>query len=522
MKQHIIQFTRFILLLLVVNGCNEDLGNYDYDYDKAPELIIDTIGHRADLLVAWNIGDTIRISLNVTYPGREQYLVYRWFLIDYPYSTVTEGNAQVWPAPDTISRERDLFYVVDLKPGRWVTVCFMAKDTVNNVTGFYTYSYKNIPELGARNGLYCLQEKDGRVDIDVIGSSRALVFSNYHEVDYYSSLHPNEPLTGAPRVFNYSSAGGYFYIFTDDVGLRVNPSSMTIMERWEEMFYRVPDAYAPSAVVGLNNCDFLVNDGKLHVHYIQTGSARKFSIPVPGNYSLSPYLATQTIASWGAVAGAINAYQVVHDKNASAFRPFFNKGTSLGQFAESDPDAVFDVNNIEGEIVYINTVNSGETMIITRRDDGYHMNVACFYNVIDNGILARSTRPLTGCTGIENASCFASGLAGPALFYGTGNSVYSYSYTTGQTVSRLLWQGDAGDEVTALSLLNTGGFPTSGRILWIAVWNEAAKAGRLVEFEINPVSGEAEALYAPMFSGIPDNPVYHEGLGKILFMTQKI
>ncbi|MDR0544659.1 MAG: hypothetical protein LBG30_04865 [Odoribacteraceae bacterium] len=516
--KHIHHLLAYVLILAC--ACTKDLGNYDYDYDKAPKLIIDTIGvDRTSLWSVWNIGDTVRFAPNVTYPGREGNLVYRWFIMDYPYRTVAEGNAQVWPKPDTISRERALEYVVDLAPGRWVSLGFMAKDTVNGVAEFLVYSYKAIPNAGALSGLYCLQEKDGRLDIDVIGSSRALIFSNFHEVDYYSSLHPGDPLEGEPLLFNYSSAGGYFYIFTSAAGLRVHPSSMAIMERWGDMFYQTPAAYAPQAVVGVNRCDFLVNDGKLHVHYIQTTGERKFSVPIPGNYSLAPYLATSTIASWGAVAGAINAYQILYDNNTRAFRPFFNKGVSLGQFSETIPEALFDVNNIDGEIIYANTVNSGETMIIARRDDGYHMQVACFYNVVDNGNLARYTKSLAGCAGIEQATCFASGLAGPALFYGSGNAVYSYSYTTGQTTSKLLWQGETGDQISALQLIGTGGFPTGGRILWIAVWNEAARSGRLVEFEINPVSGEAEALYAPMFSGIPDNPVYHEGLGKIHFMT---
>jgi hypothetical protein len=294
---------------------------------------------------------------------------------------------------------------------------------------------------------------------------------------------------------------------------------MTIMERWDEMFYQPPATYAPRAVVRANNCDFLVNDGKMHVHYVQTTGERKFSVPIPGDYHLAPFLATQTIASWGAVAGAINAYQVLFDERVNAFRPFFNRGTSLGRFAESVPEAIFDVNAIEGEIIYSNTVNNGETMTIVRRDDGLHMLVSCFYNVIDDGNLARQERSLAGCTDLESATCHASGLAGSALFYGAGNSVYSYSYSTGQTTSDLLWQGDPGEEVTALCLLGTGGFPTSGRILWIAAWNEATRTGRLVEFEINPVSGLAEAMYAPMYSGIPDNPYYHEGTGKIHSMV---
>jgi hypothetical protein len=522
MKTRLFNSTLFLLLFVLVTGCNKDLGNYNYDYDKAPLLTIDTIGiDRTDLFVAWTIGDTVHVTPNVTYNRNMDNLVYRWFVIDYPYQTVTEGNAQVWPPADTICRTLSLDYVINLKPGKRYILYFMARDTVSNFTTFFSMrNYITIPEAGIRNGIYCLQEKEGRVDIDVIGSSRALVFSNYHDVDYWSSLHPGEPLEGEARLINYSSSGGYFYIFTGEQGLRVNPSSMTIMERWEEMFYDAP-AYNPQAVVGINNCDFLINDGKLHVHYIQSYGERKFSIPIPGQYDLAPTLATQTIASWGAVAGAIGAYQVVYDKSSGSFRPFFNKGISLGQFSETVPEAVFDVNRMEGELVYANTVNSGETMAIMKRDDGYFMHVACFHNVVDNGNLARRLLPLDGLEGLASATCFASGLAGPALFYGSGKNVYSYSYTTGQTASHLLWEGDAGDEVTALCLLGTGGFPTSGRILWIAVWNEASRAGRLVEFEINPVSGVAEAMYAPMFSGIPDNPVYHEGLGKVRFMAQK-
>ncbi|MDR1273593.1 MAG: hypothetical protein LBK12_03490 [Odoribacteraceae bacterium] len=507
-------------LFLLVNGCNEDLGNYDYDYNKAPKLIIDTTGiNKIDVWRDWNIGDTVHIAPNVTYPGKEDNLVYRWFIIDDPYNPVTVGNAEVWPPADTIGRSLALEYIVDIAAGRRFRLFFTATDTVNGGAAFFDFGIKRIPEVGTISGVYCLQEKDGRVDIDVIGSMRALVLGgDHHEVDYYSSLHPGDPLTGMPRVFEYSTTGNYFYIFTDDVGLRVSPTNMTIMERWEDMFYSAP-AYKPQAVVGLNNCDFLINDGKLHVHYIQSYGERKFSVPIPGDYNLAPFLAQETVASWGANPDAISAYQVVYDKTTSAFRSFFNRGVSLGHFSETVTGALFDVNHMEGEIVYANTVNNGETLIISRHDDGYYMHVACFSNVVDNGNLARHVRPLAGCVGIENATCFASSLVGPALFYGSGGNVYSYSYTTGQTGSHLLWEGDPGDEVTALCILGPVGAPTMGRMLWIAVWNEARHEGRLVEFEVNEVSGEAEAFWAPMFSGIDDNPIYHEGMGKVLFMT---
>lgn len=523
--KRIIQYA-FLFLALVALGvaCNEDLGNYDYDFENVPEIKIDTAGvdRTGGIFGNWALGDTVNYTPTVTYPGRENRLVYRWFVIDWPYNAVVDGNSSSWPKADTISRTQDLNYIVGLTPGKNYQLWFMAQDSVNGNAAYMVLLYNfGIPEAGSRSGVYCLQQKEGRWDMDVIGSNRALVFSNFHEVNYYSTLHPNEPIQGAPRLFTYSSVSGAFYLFTEaEEALRISPVNMAIMDRWEDMFYQLP-AYNPQAVAGVNGCDFLINNGKLHVYYKSTSSARKFSVAIPGSYDLAPALATATLTSWGAVPNAINAYQIVFDRQSRGFRPYFNKGTSLGRFQDTDEETattLFDVNDVEGELLFHATVNGGETMAVMKQGSDYRMEVACFYNVVDNGKLARYSKSLAGCENIASASCFCAGNGGPALFYSAGNKVYSYSYATGQTASNLLWEGNSGDEITALCLLPSGGFPTAGRIFWIAVWNEGKQEGRLVEFEINPVSGLAEALYAPMFTGIEDNPIYHEGLGKVVRM----
>ena len=49
----------FCLLAIGLWGCLEDKGVYDYDFDVAPEIKIDTVGtDKTELFRTWEIGDT--------------------------------------------------------------------------------------------------------------------------------------------------------------------------------------------------------------------------------------------------------------------------------------------------------------------------------------------------------------------------------------------------------------------------------------------------------------------------------
>ena len=50
----------FCLLAIGLWGCLEDKGVYDYDFDMAPEIKIDTVGtDKTELFRTWEIGDTV-------------------------------------------------------------------------------------------------------------------------------------------------------------------------------------------------------------------------------------------------------------------------------------------------------------------------------------------------------------------------------------------------------------------------------------------------------------------------------
>ena len=104
------------------------------------------------------------------------------------------------------------------------------------------------------------------------------------------------------------------------------------MNDWSDMFYDTPENFNPETSFFTNNCDFLINDGKLHVLYANKANDRKFSAPIAGDYEAAPYLMYSTRASWRPVTGAINAYQVIYDEKNKRFRPYFSNGTSVTAF----------------------------------------------------------------------------------------------------------------------------------------------------------------------------------------------
>ena len=523
MKSKVFYF--LVASLFSLHSCMKDKGNYDYNFDLERELKIDTIGSQApNLYQSWNVGTRITYEPKITYKnGDLKNLAYTWFVIKNVYKQEQVGNSLQYPSPDTISRSKDLDYVVALPAGNQYQLYLNVKDTVNGLSESKQFSnFIPIPLPNDNySGLYCMYEKDGQTDIDVVQSQRAMILGSTIYKNVYSKSNPTTPLEGKPLMLEYSYTGKWFYIFTDRNALRVAPTGLQVMDTWDKgMFYEAP-VYKPQAFMSVNNTDFLVNNGKLHVLYTSIAGDRKFPTPIIESGELFPFLSATTINSYRPVTGAISAYQVVYNKTKKSFQPFYNKGINFSQFNSAATDALFNVNSMIGEPYYINTINGGETAAIMKQANGkFVLNVAKFYDVVDDGKLTRYNKPLDGLVDLDKATVFESNLAGPAIYYGVGNKVYSYSYTTGQTSSNKIWEGEPGDEVTCMKILPSGGYPTGGRVLWIAVWNQAKNEGKIIDCEVNPVSGLLE-LQVSAWVGLSQNATEKTGFGKITKMMIK-
>lgn len=530
---------RYFILALVaaaavtLTSCYSDDGNYDYTTEEDAGIIkIDTIGieNRMALTRNLNPGDHIEFEPNVHYNHPER-LRYRWFVLTLNqsrYQPVQNGNIMEYPPADTIAYTKKLDWIVDLKPGTY-RFFMMAEDSITGMRGYYQAEeqYVSVNQNGQVKGLCLLSERDGNTTLEFYGSPLMLNYSDTCMYNTYYKLNGSY-LEGKPRWIHGTHTGktqknGYL-VATDKNLYRINSTGLEVMNDWSNMFYDTPEKFDPECAFYTNNCDFLINNGKLHVLYANKANDRKFSAPIAGDYEAAPYLMYNTMASWRPVSGAINAYQVIYDQKNKRFRPYFSNATSVTSFKRTDGDAYLDANQLPSNPKFIFNGGGNQTCCIIEDGNDTWLYRYLFYNVVDNGDLSaggeRAKISLNGCTDIKNAKYFAACTGGYAFYYATDDAVYSFSTSSGQTSSNTFYTCQDGEKVTAIYAYGScgGGWPTSSCIFWIATWNEGKKEGKLIQYEVDNNYGVSQSQWGPMF-GAPDNPVTTTGWGKIVGMT---
>ena len=517
-----------------LSSCYSDEGNYDYKTEEEAGVIkIDTVGIANRMALSYNLnpGDHIEFEPNVTYSHPER-LRYRWFVLTLTqgrYQSVQNGNIMEYPPADTIGYAKKLDWTVNLKPG-YYRFYMMAEDSITGMRAYYQAEeqYTMVNESDKVSGLCLLSEREGNTTLEFYGSPLMLIYGDTCIYDAYHKL-KSTYLEGKPRWIHGTHTGktskdGYL-VATDKNLYRINSVGLDIMNDWSNMFYDTPENFNPETSFYTNNCDFLINDGKLHVLYANKANDRKFSAPIAGDYEAAPYLMYSTMASWRPVTGAINAYQVIYDEKNKRFRPYFSNGTSVTAFKGTNGDAYLDANKLPSDPKFIFNGGGNETCCIMEDGSDIWLYRFLFYNVVDDGDLSnggdRAKINLNGCTDIKNAKFFAACTGGYAFYYATDNAVYSFSTSSGQDISNTIYTCESGEEVTAIYAYGSagGGWPTSNCIFWIATWNEGKKEGKLIQYEVDNNYGVPQSMWGPMLGAGDENPVITTGWGKIVGMT---
>ena len=523
------------LLCAFCVSCSQDDGNYDYlpdDQVSQIKLEIDTTLTK-NVYQYWQIspGDEIDIHLKVDYAYANR-LQYRWFVVKTYYNSYRAeqvGNEMVYPPADTIYYEKDLKIAFPMAPGTYQLYC-QAKDPETGMTGYLNPfdGYMTVESAGTKGGLYLLTEREGQTDIEVFTSDLMLIYGGLDcTYKYYSGIH-GKYLEGKPRFIKGTHSGktskNAYLVATDKNLYRLNSDGLTTMSTWDDMFYTTPEVFNPQASFFANNCDVLINNGKMHVIYANQPNDMKFSEPIAGDYEAYPFLMRQTYTSWRPVEGAISAWQVIYDQKNHRFRPYFSQSTQVSNFKSTIDDAYVDANNVPGDVKAIFQGGAYATYVITVIDGTYYLYRYQFYNIVDNGDLsadgARSVLDLSGCEDIQNAQHFCANTGGMAFYYSTPKGVFSFSPSSGQTTSNVVYTCEAGEEISCIYIYGSagGGWPTSNCVFWAGIWNEGTKEGKLFQSEMDVDNGVPVSFWGPMF-GAPDNPIITSGWGKIVDMT---
>lgn len=523
-------------LLASTASCISDDGNYDYlSAEEAGEIKFDTTGLSPEMrfsLYTLSAGKHIDYTPKVKYAHPEN-LDFAWLVFKTEYNSYKPeqiGNALVYPKPDTISRELNLSWDVDLAPGTY-QIYLQAKDRKNGMIGYFypCGQYSTLNSAGAKNGLFMLVERDGQTDIEAMGSPLMLIAGDYTEPKYYSTTTgkylPGKPVSIRGTSTGKTSKDGYLVTTTEGM-YRLASDGLVLMDEWNDLFYTAPETFAPQASSYNSSfgCDILINDGKLHVVYYNKANDRKFSGAVAGDYEAYPYLMQNARATWRPNQEAINAEQVIYDMKNHCFRPYYPMAASVSRFKSTNADAYADANKLPADPVTILNGANNATWVILDNDGSRWLYQFCFNNVVDNGDLSyggeRAIQNLDACTDIRNAKYWAANTGGTAFYYATDNAVYSYSTTSGVTTSNTIYTCAPGEQVTAIYLAGSqgGGWPTSNCVFWIATWDEANGNGRLIQYEMDIYNGLPNDMWGPMFGANP-GPYITEGWGKIKSMT---
>lgn len=529
----------FLLLaamaLLSLGACYTDDGNYNYlSDDQLTKIEFDTTGMTAQERLVFDArmkpGEHIVFAPKIKYAHPER-LRYSWFYLtytNYSYRPVQVGNKLVYPPADTISHQLALDWTCNLKPGSYKFYC-LAEDTVSGERAYFTNmsNYSIVESEAAVGGLYLLTERDGGTDIEVYQSPLMLIYGDTCMYRYYSSLH-GTTLKGTPRFIRGTTTGTAvkdgFLVATSDNLYRLSQEGLMIVNDWNTMFYTTPTTFRPQNSFFVNGCDFLVNNGKLHVLYANQSNDRKYSDPIAGDYEAGAFLMKNTLTTWRPVTGAINAWQVVYDTKHHRFSPYYSKATTLSSFKSTVSDAVVDANQVPGDVKAAFQGGSNQAYVITQVDGKPMLYRYQFYNVVDKGDLsadgARSIIDLSGCTDINEAKLFAANTAGQAFYYATDKAVYSFSTSSGETTSHTVYTCLPGEEITAMYEWGSqgGGWPTANCVFWIGVWDSNKHEGKLIQYEMDVNYGVPTSVFGPMF-GSNDNPVVTTGWGKIVDMV---
>ena len=294
--------------LFCLGACYSDDGNYNYlSDDQVGKIVFDTTGMSNDERMAlehpMKPGERIQFAPKIKYDHPER-LRYSWFYLtytNYSYQPVQVGNKQVYPPADTISHQLARDWTCNLKPGQYRFYC-LADDTVNGQRAYYTtYSnYTKVESMSSVGGLYLLTERDGGTDIEVYQSPLMLIYGDSCIYRYYSTLH-GTTLKGKPRFIRGTTTGkavkdGYLVATSDNL-YRLSKEGLMTVNDWNSMFYSTPEKFDPQNSFFTNNCDFLLNNGKLHVLYANKANDRKFSAPIAGDYDAASFLMKATVNS---------------------------------------------------------------------------------------------------------------------------------------------------------------------------------------------------------------------------------
>lgn len=331
---------RFIFCCLVtaflMSGCVKDDGNYDYK-DRSEVELGEVTGMEEFYSV--NSLQRLQVTPSVERITRDEDYEYYWCVWGSGFNRTSNK--------DTIGREKQLDYVVNLKSGTYELV-FQAK---NKVTGISVYRKANMNVASIYSqGWFVTKTMDGKTEVDLVKKDGTL----YPDILKAAN---GESLPGKALKTFYQS-GMYWiqidnpdgtvtklnnekvvYVMSENDMRVYNADDMKEYRRYENAFFEPPvTRKLQDAYLGVTG-QFLMNNGK--IHWIDlSGGISIFGFPMLGNYEVAPFN-----------MGSMNMGMLVYDKLSCSFKDVPYSNTKMVDL-KSDAGQV-DCNNMNCDLIFM-------------------------------------------------------------------------------------------------------------------------------------------------------------------------
>lgn len=434
-----------IVLMLVIglSGCLKDRSNYLYG-DKE---VITVEGIKSSYTVVSQV-DKLQLSpvAKSTEPNAE--FEYLWGI----YETAVQGSI---PVLDTISRTKDLDYLITQPAKGWVLVYRVT----NKKTGYAAYFTSSINVVTAfTRGWYVAKDDGANTDMDLFFTENSIVPTGINE-NVYSKVN-GAPLPGKANFLSFfhsykskvtGSLGNTRALFlTSDKDVAVmNINTLLNIRTLDNILFSAPQVREPAQFFNGSSAYYFFNGGQLHTIYNMSANDGRFGARVMVNANNSPYhLSKYFLTTW------INDPFFFDEISGS----FLSMSMGYGQFMASTSDAsgteMSANNNSNLSLLYLGTKNFVTAQYIT--------GIAIFQDKIDPSIkiLSTITAPtnrkltilndtLSSSEKLYNATDYTV-LNGDEnlLYFAVGNEIWSRNLSNG--FENLEYTIPAGEELTYL------------------------------------------------------------------------
>lgn len=264
------------MMALMVTGCYEDLGNYDYH--EINEIVIK--GLPEEEVLKYRFSDTLQVEAIVV-GDRDEGDMSRYY---YTWKAVSKGtNTGSTSQSYIIGNEAKLNYFVQLPDQKYDVYCYI-KDTLTRVTWHASFVLKVTSVLN--DGWLILSDLDGYARLDMLS------LAGKEAVMVHDLLPKDMPLQKKPRKLCYvynmmtSASNGRMYMLTESGANKLNTSDYT----WDEansLEYEMAEFsvnYAPDLITSGFGWEAIIGKNSLYVESnAGAGGPVLFSLPL--NYT---------------------------------------------------------------------------------------------------------------------------------------------------------------------------------------------------------------------------------------------